>query len=141
MLVQLTHYLFRLSRGITSTENKINCFFLVPSQSTTNNVSDRWSKSTYYVIESVHDISWQCWFGLWCSLQWLSTIFQLNCGGQVNWWMKPERTTDLSYVTDTLYHIILYWVQLVVNGVRTHNVSGDKSAWEIYSKRTLSENI
>jgi len=70
----------------------------------------------------------QIGLGLWCSTP-PSTIFQLYRGSQFYWWRKPdypEKTTDLSQITDKLLSHNVVSSTHRLSGIRTQNVSGDR---------------
>jgi hypothetical protein len=83
-----------------------------------------------------------------CSIQHYAQLYR---GGQF-YWRKPEYPeiiTNLSQITDTLYHVVLYQTHLVLSvmlyrahlatsGIQTHNINGDFISVDNNDKNTSS---
>ena len=54
------------------------------------------------------------WFGLW----WLTLLSTIYSFYSISWRsvLLVEKTTDLSQVTDNMYHLMLHRVHLAMNG-------------------------
>ena len=123
-VAQTTHFLNKLSHVCSKSKDfESQHLFNVLGVSTPKGFDITTRNRTLYIINRLFVTRIASHFGS------VSTIFQLYRGGQFYWWRKPEnpeKTTDLSQVTDKLYRHNVVSSTPRLSGVRTHNVSGDR---------------
>ena len=73
----------------------------------------------------VTDSKWLLWFMVLNAtfndisvISWMLVLLEEETG-------VPGKNTNVPQITDKLYHIMIYWVHPTMNGVQTHNISGD----------------
>ena len=82
------------------------------------------NRTIYYTCRMQRNFRWYIQFRFMVINATFNNISVMYRGGQLYWCRKPEylqKTTDLSQITDTLYHIMLYQVHQMVHTIESQD--------------------